>query len=173
MAVSPVNITRISNGLRTTMTLDSLRRNQLDVFLEQTRLASGRSFVSPSEDPVGSARALDLTEALARQQQFRTNVQYGDTFLTAADSSLTELNSLLVQASSIASQNVSNLTSEAEREAMAEVVSSIRQQVQIVANRQFNGRYLFGGRMTTERPFRPALIAATRPAAPPPTTATS
>lgn len=153
MAVSPVNVTRISNNLRTSMTLESLRRNQIDVFLEQTRLAAGRAFVTPSEDPVGASRALDLTEALSRQEQFRTNVQYGDTFLTAADSSLTELNSLLIQASSIASMTVSNLTSEAERDAEAEVVAAIRQQVQIVANRQFNGRYLFGGRSTLDMPF--------------------
>ncbi len=153
MAISPVNVTRISNNLRTTLTLESLRRNQLDLFLSQTRLATGRSFATPSEDPVAAARAVDLSQSLARQDQFRTNAQYGDTFLTAADSALTEINGLLIQASSIASQSVSNLTSEAEREAEAEVVAAIRQQVQTVANRQFNGRYLFAGRNTTKLPF--------------------
>src|SRR3990172_4295652 len=157
MAISPVNVTRISNNLRTTVMVDSLRRNQVDLFLSQSRLATGRSFVTPSEDPVSAARALDLSQALARQEQFRANVQYGDTFLTAADSALTEVNSLLIQASSIASQTVSNLTSEAEREAEAEVVAAIRQQVQTIANRQFNGRYLFGGRDTTHLPFVDAL----------------
>ncbi len=153
MAISPVNITRISNNLRTNMTLETLRRTQIDLFHSQARLATGRSFVTPSEDPVSAARALDLSDALIRQEQFRTNVQYGDTFLTAADSALTEVNSLLIQASAIASQTVSNLTSEAEREAEAEVVAAIRQQVQTVANRQFNQRNLFGGRSTLARPF--------------------
>jgi flagellar hook-associated protein 3 FlgL len=102
---------------------------------------------------------LDLTQALSRQDQFRANVQYGDTFLTAADSALTEINTLLIQASAIASQTVSNLTSEAEREAEAEVVTSIRQQLQAIGNRQFNGRYIFAGRDTTSRPFVDALGA--------------
>jgi flagellar hook-associated protein 3 FlgL len=159
MSVSPVNVTRISNNLRTTMLLDSLRRNQVDLFMSQSRIASGRNFVRPSEDPVAAARALDLTQALSRQDQFTSNVQYGDTFLTAADSALTEINGLLIQASSIASQTVSNLTSPAEREAEAEVVTSIRQQLQAIGNRQFNGRYLFAGRDTTSRPFVDALGA--------------
>ena len=159
MSVSPVNVTRISNNLRTTMLLDSLRRNQVDLFLSQSHIATGRNFVRPSEDPVAAARALDLTQALSRQDQFKANVQYGDTFLTAADSALTEINTLLIQASAIASQTVSNLTSEAEREAEAEVVTSIRQQLQAVGNRQFNGRYIFAGRDTTSRPFVDALGA--------------
>jgi len=159
MSVSPVNVTRISNNLQTTMLLDSLRRNQVDLFMSQSHIATGRNFVRPSEDPVAAARALDLTQALSRQDQFRANVQYGDTFLTAADSALTEINTLLIQASAIASQTVSNLTSEAEREAEAEVVASIRQQLQAVGNRQFNGRYLFAGRDTTSRPFVDALGA--------------
>ncbi len=157
MAISPVNVTRISNNLSATLTLESLRRNQRDLFLTQTRLATGRSFATPSENPVGAARATDLSQALLRQDQYRTNAQYGDTFLTAADSALTEINGLLIQASAIASQTVSNLTSEAEREAEAEVVAAIRQQVQAIANRQFNGRYLFGGRQTVEVPFIDAL----------------
>jgi len=153
MAISPVNITRISQNLRTNLIVDSVRRNQLELFLTQTRIATGRRFVSPSEDPVGASRALDLTQALARQEQFVANVQYGDNFLTAADSALTELNSLLIQASSIASQTVSNLTSADERAAEAEVITAIRQQVQTVGNRQFDGRYIFAGRDTLDRPF--------------------
>ena len=153
MAISPVNIARVSQGLRTNLVLNSLQRNQRDVFLSQTRLASGRRFVTSSEDPVGSARALDLTQALARQRRFAANATHGDMFLAAADSSLSEISSLLIEASTIASQNVSNLTSSAERAAQAEVVAAIRQQLQIVGNRQFNGRYIFGGRETTDRPF--------------------
>ncbi len=160
MSVNPINVTRVSNNQRTTMMINSLRRNQVDLFASQSRLATGRSFVMPSEDPVSAARALDLTQALSRQEQYQANVQYGDTFLTAADSALTDINTLLIEASAIASQTVSDLTTEAEREAEAEVVAGIRHQlIQSVANRQFNGRYLFGGRDTLDRPFIDALGA--------------
>ena len=157
MGVSPVNITRISQGLRTNMLLESIQRNQRDVFHTQSRIAAGRNFLLPSDDPIAASRSLNLRHALARQGQFAANAQYADDFLAAADSSLSEISSLLIEASTIASQTVSNLTSEAEREAEAEVVASIRRQLEVVGNRQFNGRYLFGGRKTTEQPFVDAL----------------
>ncbi len=157
MAISPINVSRISLNMRSDSVLSSLRRNQLEVFRTQTRVSTGRSFVTPSDDPVRAARALNLTQALSRQQQFIENLRHGDDTLAASDQSLTELNSLLIEASQIASQNVSNLTSAAEREAVADIVAGIRQQLQIVGNREFNGRFLFAGQNTTERPFIDAL----------------
>ncbi len=153
MAISPVNITRISTNLQTSLVLDGVRRSQRDLYLSQSRIGAGRRFLSPSEDPIAASRALDLTQALARQGQFRDNAQYGENMLSAADGALSELAGLLVQASSVTSQTVSNLTSAAERDAQAEVVAAIRQQVQTVANRQFQGRYIFGGRDTLNQPF--------------------
>ncbi len=153
MAVSPVNITRITQNLQTSLVLDSVRRSQRELYLSQSRIATGRRFVSPSEDPIAAARSLDLSQALQRQQQFRENAQYGENILSAADSALNEIADLLIQASSIAIQNVSNLTSAAERQAETEVVTSIRQQLQVVGNRQFDGRYIFAGLDTLSQPF--------------------
>ena len=153
MAVSPINITRVTQNLRTSFVADSLRRTQRELFVSQSRIATGRSFVAPSENPVAAARSLDLTEALKQQYQFVANLQHGDNFLLAADTALAEINDLLTQASVIASQNVSNLTSADEREAEAESVTAIRQQIQAIGNRQLNGRYIFAGRTTTDRPF--------------------
>jgi len=153
MAISPVNISRISTNLQTSLVLDGVRRSQRELYFSQGRIAAGRAFLSPSEDPIAASRALDLTDALARQGQFRGNAQYGENMLSAADDALTELAGLLVQASSVASQTVSNLTSAAERDAQAEVIAAIRQQVQTVGNRQFQGRYIFGGRDTLSQPF--------------------
>ena len=153
MAVSPVNIVRVSQNARTEFVLDSLRRTQRDLFLTQARLATGRSFVTASEDPIRAARTVDLTRALAQQDQFMANLQHGDNFLTAADTALVEVNDLITQASVIASQMVGDLTTADERQAEAEVVASIRQQLQIVGNRLFSGRYIFAGRSTLEQPF--------------------
>ena len=153
MAVSPINLIRISHGMRSDFIVNSLRSTQRDLFLAQARIASGRAFVSPSEDPVGAARAVDLTNALSQQHQFRENLRFGDNELTAADSAIGEINALLIDAHTIASQNVSNLTSAAERAAEAELVAGIRAQLLVVGNRQFDGRFIFAGRDTTSEPF--------------------
>ncbi len=157
MAISPINISRVSQNLRTNFIIDSVRRSQADLFNVQTQIATGRSFVSPSDDPVRATRVLDLTQTVSREQQFIANLQHGDNMLAAADDAMTDVNSLLIDASTIASANVSNLTSASERDAVAELIGGIRRQLQTVGNRQFNGRYLFAGRDTTQRPFVDAL----------------
>ena len=91
MAISPVNVTRISQNLRTNTAIESLRQAQRDLFRIQSQIGTGRSFLSPSDDPVRASRVLDLTQALRRQQQFTLNVQHGDSFLAAADSSMSEI----------------------------------------------------------------------------------
>ena len=159
MAISPINISRVSHNLRTDFVVDSMRRTQRDLFLSQARIASGRRFITASEDPIAAARALDLNEALARQNQFMANLQHGDNFLAAADSAITEISDLITDASVIASQTVGSLTTAAERQAEAEVVAAICRQLQAVGNRQFMGRYIFAGRNTTDRPFVDALGA--------------
>ncbi len=153
MAISPVNLSRISQNMRTDLIVDSLRVTQRSLFASQTRIASGRSFITPSEDPVAAARAMDLTQARLRQEQLIANVRHGDNLLSAADSAMTELSDLLVQASTIAVQTVGDLTTAAERNSEAEVVARIRQAIQSVGNRTLNGRYIFAGRETTDAPF--------------------
>lgn len=127
------------------------------MYAVQARLASGRSFLLPSDDPVAANRVLDLTQALQRNEQYMANLAYGDNVLAAADDAISDVNSLLIDAQSLASKNVGSLTSADERRADAELIAGIRQQLQSVGNRQFDGRYIFAGRDTTDRPFVEAL----------------
>ncbi|MBU0718318.1 MAG: flagellar hook-associated protein FlgL [Planctomycetes bacterium] len=157
MAVNPISLSRVSQGLRTNAVASAMQRSQLELYATQTRIATGRSFVTPSDDPVSAARALDLTQALQRQEQFQANIRHGDNTLAAADSAVTELSTLLIEATEIALRDVSNLIDADERAADAELIAGIRQQLQIVGNRQFDGRYLFAGRDTTTQPFVDAL----------------
>lgn len=157
MAVGPINVTRLSSNLRADFVIQALRQNQLAVFNEQARIATGRQFASAGDDPVAASRAVDLSQALTRSDQFLTNLRHADNTLAAADSAMTEVNSLLIEAQTIASDNVSNLTSRAERESVADLIAGIRRQLQDVGNREFNGRFLFAGRNTTQRPFVDAL----------------
>jgi flagellar hook-associated protein 3 FlgL len=157
MAVNSVNILRVTSNLRTTSVLDSLRRNQLGVFEAQTKISSNRAFVKPSDDPVAASRATTLNQTLLQQNQLIRNLGHADSVLNTTDSTISEINTLLIEARGIASQNVSNLTSADERLAEAELIAGIRHQLMTIGNRQFDGRYIFAGRDTQERPFVDAL----------------
>ena len=155
MAVSPINISRVT--LRSNLAMDSLRANQREVFLNQSRISSGRSFAVPSENPSAASQAFGFHNLQARQLQLLQNIQLGGSVLREADNAINEVNALLIDAQTIASQNLSNLTTADERAAAAELVAAIRQQLITVGNRTFNGRYIFAGRQTQSAPFVDAL----------------
>ncbi|HOA73507.1 MAG TPA: flagellar hook-associated protein FlgL [Phycisphaerae bacterium] len=153
MPVTSVNITRVSNNMQTLSLLETLRRNTLSLFLEQNRIATGNKFVAPSEDPVGSNRAIRLTEILEQQEQILANIRHADSFLAATDSGIGEINDLLGQAYSIASEMVNTTADQSQRKSMAELVRGIINQLVSVGNRTYRGIQLFGGQQTTQPPF--------------------
>lgn len=157
MAINAINSMRITNNLRSEFVVDVLRRNQLELFRDQERISTGRTYVRPSDDPVAASSVLNLSQQLGRQAQFQDNLKHADSVLTATDSTIGEINSLLIEASTIASQNLSNLVSAEERFAESQLVAGIRQQLVTVGNRQFDGKFIFAGRDTQTMPFVDAL----------------
>ncbi len=153
MAITPINITRVSHNLRTFSLLDSLRRNTLALFTQQTQLASGSRINAPSDDPVMASRALKLTRVLEEQDQLLDNIRFADGFLSAIDSAVGQVNDLLIQAHTLASENVGSLTDEQQRETAAELVEGIIARLITIGNQQYQDIYLFNGRKGGIPPF--------------------
>ncbi len=153
MAIHSINVNRVTTTLQTSSLLNSLRRNTVNLYSEQSRISIGRQFLSPSEDPGRAARALNLHEILDQQDQLLENIRHGANTLDATDVAMAEVSDLVIDAQSVASQHIGTLSSPEERAAAAEVIASIREQLVVVGNRTFEGRYLFSGRKTDVQPF--------------------
>ncbi|MFQ5489663.1 MAG: flagellar hook-associated protein FlgL [Phycisphaerae bacterium] len=153
MALSPLNITRVSFTQQTGTLLESLRRKSMEILTQQARLSTGKAVNAPSEDPGKAAQVLDMQGALVKQSQVSENLRHATSFLDATESAILDISTLLSDAHSIASQNAGSLASPEERQAAAELVADIVEQLVTVGNRQFNGTYLFGGRATQQAPF--------------------
>jgi len=153
MAITPINLSRVSFNLRTMSLLDSLRRNTLDLFVQQNRLATGNKLNSISDEPLVAGQAVDLTELLEQQNKLLDVVGFARGFLSATDSAGNAVGDLLLEAKALALANVSSLVSQAERDSAATMVSSIIDQLVAVGNRQHIDMFLFGGRKTTTPPF--------------------
>lgn len=153
MAINPVNLVRVSSNLRSTALIDSLRRNTLNLFLEQNRIATGNRFNSLSEDPAAGVHALRLTQVLEQQGQVLDNIRQANSFLSATDTAINEVHDLLIQAQALASEAVNSTTNQEQRDASAQLVLSLIDQLVTVGNRKLGDMYLFGGQRTTTQPF--------------------
>ncbi len=157
MSITPINITRVSHNLRSLSMLDSLRRNTVDMFVQQNRLATGRALTTPSDDPVAASQALRMKQTLSRQDQILGNLRHADLMMGAADEALSEVNELLNQAEAISSQSIGAQADADERAANAAIIASIRERLTTIGNRQVRGSYIFAGRATQQPPFTSAL----------------
>lgn len=153
MAVVPISSGRVSTALSTSIVLDNVRKNQREMLREQTRLASGQKINLPSEDPFGAAMTTSLQSLLESKGQSQKNVRSANSFLSATDTALSNLNDLITEAQSLASQNVGSMATEETRAAAAQVIEALIDEVVAVGNRRFAGRYLFGGHDTDVPPF--------------------
>ena len=153
MAILPLNLARVSNSLRTTLTQRNLTRTQQQLVEVQNQLATGKRLNAPSDSPAEAAAAMQLRKTLEQQLSFTTNLKHASAQLSEVDSTLGDLTDLLREAQGIASANASTIVSADERAAAATIVNNLFNQAMSLANRQFQGTSLFGGDRGTTAPF--------------------
>lgn len=153
MGVVPVNLARVSNNLRSFQLLQTVRWNQTGLFGVQNQLATGLKFAAPSENPLAAARALAIDHELDKINQVSANLQTANNSLTATEAAMQDALDLLLDARSLASENVSETSSAAQRESAAVVIDSIIDGLIDVGNRRHVGDFLFSGHRTDDAPF--------------------
>ena len=157
MAILPLQLARVSNNLRTSVATGQLARTQEELLKTQNQLSTGKRINSPSDDPGAAAIAQQIRKTLEQRQAYSENLKQAGSQLSEVDSSLGDLSGLLDEAQSIASSNVGSDVTADQRKAAAQLVQNLYNQALSVANKQFNGVYLFAGDRATDAPFQEAL----------------
>lgn len=120
----------------------SSRLNQFEQ--AQSRLATGKRMLVPSDDPSGANRAYTLRTAHAAREQEARNAADAEGWLNVADSQLQAVVERLHRARALTVTAV-NPGSPAEREAIATELAAIKQELVGIANSSHRGRQLFAG----------------------------
>jgi flagellar hook-associated protein 3 FlgL len=129
------------------MVQNSLHRlhTRLERYQEtQSRLATGRRILKPSDDPSGTARVLSMRAAMRSREQEMRNAADANTWLSLADSGLQAATERLGRARELALRGGNALSAE-EGQALAEEVATIRAELVSIANSRSRGRPLFAG----------------------------
>lgn len=146
MNVIPLNVARVSNNLRSTMLLNTLRATQNSLFGVQNQLATGLRITTPSDDPLNAGYLLQLQRHLDNINTVTSNLQSANSALTDGEAAAQDAVDLVRQAQNIMLQTVGDSTTPDERTSTATVIDSLLKQLVSVANRKHLGTPLFGGR---------------------------
>jgi flagellar hook-associated protein 3 FlgL len=158
---------RISTQMLYQSSNNDLTSMQSQILKLTQQVTAQQKVLLPSDDPVAAARALDMTQTSALNDQFKTNRQNANSALATVQGTLDSLTNMLTKLKSnvITAGNASY--SNAERINMASEIKGNLNEVLGYANAQDGqGNYIFAGFKSTTQPFTWTALAAS------PTTAT-
>lgn len=149
----PIPNSRISGLLARQRLTSQLQSDQLDLFRLQEQISTGRRITLPSEDAPAALRAIALQRLVERKTQLATNVQAGQSYLSATDTALNDVATLLGDLRGSALGVAGTASTDQERQAIIAEVNRAIEQLVGVGNRKFRGRYLFAGNQTNVQPY--------------------
>lgn len=148
--------TRVTNA---TQTANAQRNLQLSL-QRQAKLydqaTSQKQITRPSDDPTATASALNVRSDQAATAQYQRNVDNGDGWLTTADSTLTNVETLMRRFRDLTVQGANDgaLSPEA-KEAIATELDGIKKSMLALANTTYLGRTVFAGNSDAGVAFQP------------------
>jgi flagellar hook-associated protein 3 FlgL len=120
----------------------------------QQQISSGRRILTPSDDPVGAARVLELSQGQSVNEQFAVNRQQAKNLLSQEEGALTTLTSLIqdIQELVVKAGNPS-LGNEQRGYLAVELQGRFDDMLGIANSRDGTGNYIFGGYDVSNQPF--------------------
>jgi flagellar hook-associated protein 3 FlgL len=153
MSSLPIGLSRVSNLMQSSIATQNIDSTQAQLTQLEQELSTGKAVNVASDNPSAAAMIQQLQKTLSYSTQYSTNITQATSTLNQTESTLGNITTLLTQAQSIASANVSDTTSSDARSEAATVVDSIYSQIATEANSQYEGTYLFGTDNATTAPY--------------------
>lgn len=120
----------------------------------QQQISTGRRIASPSDDPVGSARALEVSHAQSINAKFADTRQTAQLKLNTIESSLTSLTSMMISTqSSLVSAGNATLSDQERQFIATELSGTLEAMIGLANTKDAAGNYLYAGFKTDTKPF--------------------
>lgn len=145
---------RISTNTVYEQGITTLLQQQESLLRSQQQVATGRRILTPADDPVAAARALDVSQAQSANSQFAVNRNSARSSLGLEESALQSLTNLIQDVRTAAISAGNPVLSNNDRAALAAELRGRLDQLTGLANStDGSGQYLFSGYQGNTKPF--------------------
>ncbi|MDY6920621.1 MAG: flagellar hook-associated protein FlgL [Pseudomonadota bacterium] len=145
---------RISTSQTFSQGSNAILENQSQVNQTQLQLSKGTRILKPSDDPIGSAVALDLQRQIDNATQFIANGQTAGTRLQLQESALNNVTDILQRIRELSLQAANATLNQSDRKAITVEIEQRLDELVGLGNSQLaNGEYLFSGFKSNVKPF--------------------
>lgn len=134
--------------------LNQILRLQEQTYNTQNQVSTGRRVVTPSDDPVASARIIQVNQELSQVNQYIDNADAVENRLSLAENQIQQGSNLLVRIRELSIQASGPALTINERTSIAEELDGRLDELFDLANtRDINGEYIFAGYQGAVQPF--------------------
>lgn len=144
---------RITQRMMTERAIEYMDENLKRLYQLQEKVASGKEFLRPSDNPSGVTSALNLRSVLKMNTAYLDSAATTESWMSATDFALIQTTQLATRAINLTRQGLSDTLGEEQRNSLAAEMDMVLQQVLSVANTSHQGNYIFGGFQTVNPPF--------------------
>lgn len=145
---------RISTGMIFDAGISAINNQTAALLHTQQQVSSGRRILTPADDPVAAARALDVTQAKDITAQYASNQDSAKSALGLEDAQLSGVSDLLARVKELTVQAGNASLNSTDRKAIAVELRARFSELLGIANSQdSSGQYLFSGYMGSTLAF--------------------
>lgn len=144
---------RITTSMMSNKYIRNLNKSANEMYYLNEKVQTGRKFFKGSEDPVSAIKAYKLRRQYRATEIYDTNINDVDSFLTMAESNLTEISSNLESVYTSYLKGITGTMSSESREVIAKELENLQSSILTSLNGKIGDRYVFGGTSKDVTPF--------------------
>jgi flagellar hook-associated protein 3 FlgL len=134
--------------------IQGILRVRQQTFETQQQVASGRRIVTPADDPVASARIIQVNQELSLVEQYVDNADSVENRLNLAENQIEQVSTLLIRIRELTIKAGGLSITASDREGIAaEVDTRLDELLDLANTRDVNGEYIFAGFQGSVAPF--------------------
>jgi flagellar hook-associated protein 3 FlgL len=144
---------RVPNLMNNPRTMLDLQRIKQAFTQTSKQLSSGQAIVDIGDDPSGMTQILGYQASISQNAQYASQVDTANAQLDSASTVLTSLGTDMNRLLQLAQEGMTSDGTAASQGAIASEVDALRDNLISLGNTQVQGRYIFAGSDTTQKPF--------------------
>ncbi|WP_339205361.1 flagellar hook-associated protein FlgL [Paenibacillus sp. FSL K6-3182] len=144
---------RVTQSMMNTQLLRNISNNMGRMNNLQNQLSTGMKINKPSDDPVGITFALRYRSEIDSNTQYSENVSSALSMMEYTDTSIGQAGDIMQRFRELLVKGANGTLEQTSLDAIKVEISQMYNQMVEIGNSQFNGKQVFNGELTGEKPY--------------------
>ena len=144
---------RVSDRSTARNYLKYLNKARSDYAQTSQRITSGNRFTQLSDDISAGSRVLKTRAEMDKAEKQLNNISSIRESMESAEDHLRQINDIITRVNEVVNRAVNGTNTQASRDAYANEIASLKEQVLQIANAKYGDKFLFGGTNAKTAPF--------------------